>query len=236
MEGFAQDLRAISSTRKESLGCRRIDKYGRVWVYSKAGTTALAAGKITQAAAATANHVNIAVATSAAIGASEVNVTLGATAATANQYEGGWLHINDATGEGYEYRIESHPAADASAACLIKLEETIRVALVAGTSEVSLIPNSYVGTAVSTTEEAQYTGVPCVAVTASYYYWSQIGGDAICLTGDTAAVGTMLTGGSTAGELVAINTTLDIDQPIVAVSKATAGVDGEYKPVYLLLS
>jgi hypothetical protein len=217
------------------LGKLYIDPYGRKFRYSKAGSTALAVGKITQAAAATANHVNMAVASAAAIGATSVTVTLGATAATLDQYAGGWLQVNDATGEGYQYRVDSHPAADASASCVIKLDEPIQVALVAGTSQVSLIPNSYAGTAVSTTEEAQYTGVPLVAVPANAYYWSQTGGDAICLAGGTQAVGSMLTGGSTAGELVAINSTLDVDQPIVAIAKGTAGVDTEYKPVYLMI-
>lgn len=228
---FAQGFLEQSSTQLESLGLRVKDEFGVEYAYSRAGGTALAAGKATQAVAATANHANIAVATAAAIGATKVQVTLGATAATLNQYKDGQLVVNDATGEGHAYRIKGNPAADASGSLWVDLEDAIRVALVAGTSQVTLYPNKFSGNVVSTTEENECTGVAPIVVTADYYYWSVVKGDVPCLIDGTPAVGTMLTFSATAGAVAAINATLDIDQPVIGRMPFAAGVDTEYRMI-----
>lgn len=234
---FSQGLFDISVTKKEILGCRRYDKYGNTYRYAKAGSGALAAGKMGQAIALTANHlkcVNATIAT--AVGKTQVAVTVGATAVTANQYEDGTLQVTKVTAGaiGLQYHILGNTACGTGGITYVTLDEPIKVALVAAT-EVSLIPNMFGGTVQSTTEEAAAAGVPRVAVTAAYYYWAQTGGEACVLQDGTAAVGTMLTFDATAGALTPINSTLDIDQPIVAVKWGAAAVSAEYEPVKLLI-
>src|SRR4249920_1582699 len=98
-----QNIREISSTQNVKLGVKGETIDGRIYRYAKAGAVNVAAGKINVAAAHVANHVNQVVQAAAAIGDTRVSLTLGATAATANQYKGGLLVINDATGEGIAY-------------------------------------------------------------------------------------------------------------------------------------
>lgn len=233
--GFMQGIYQISSTKKERLGTLRITEDGRKFRYAKAGASALAAGKSGQMVAATANHINIAVAASAAIGSKQIAVTLGATAATSNQYQDGYFHVSDATGEGHQLLIAGNTAADASGTCYVTLEDPLKVALVAGTSEVSLIPNPWNGVTETTTEEAGYAGIAPMAVTAAYYYWAQTGGQAIALASGTGAVGSNVTFGATAGSLIVISTTIAVTvvQPIVGFLTSTVQVDTEYKPVFL---
>lgn len=232
---FSQGLYEISSTQKEALGTLRIEQDGRKFRYVKAGTGGTAAGKMTIGAAVAANHINVAVPYASAIGDKIISVTVGATAVTADQYAEGYLQVNDATGEGYQYKIASNTACDASGTTVVTLEEGIRVALVASTSEVSLVPNPYNGVTVSDVEESMATGVSCGAITATYYGWVQTGGIGICLAIGTPAVGTNLTLASTAGGVTGISTTIatTVTQPVIGYVYGTAFVTTEYKPVFL---
>lgn len=233
---FSQGLYESSSTQKEVLGTLRVEADGRKFRYVKAGG-ALAAGKMCICAAATANHVNLAAAAASSIGDTQLSITVGATAVTANQYEGGFLQVNDATGEGHQYKILSNSACDASGSTVVTLEDPIRVALVASTSEVSLIPNPFNGVTQSATEESLPAGVaPCV-IADTYYGWAQTGGMSCCLIAGTPAVGSILTLGSTAGAVTVASTTIatTVTQPVVGTMASTVGVATEYKPVFLTI-
>jgi len=233
---LAQPVGTISSTQKHKLGMLYVDEYGNKWRYAKNGATALAAGKLTGAAVAgiVALHTDLSV-VAAAIGDRSVTVTLGATAATANQYKDGLLVAHDGTGKGYSYVIDSHPAADASATLTVKLVEPIKVALVAGaTSEVNLVPNLYSGITITDAINCVPLGVPNVAVTAAYYCWIQSGGLAAVLTGDTSAIGVMAVAHTTDGAVGTLAASVDIDTPIVGVF-VTTGVAGEYGPIRLTM-
>ena len=188
---YAQDLTEQSATAKHQLGTVRRTNDGRVFVYSKAGASALVAGKLTQAAAPAANHLNKAVKAAAAIGDKSVKVAIGATALTADQYANGTLHINDATGEGYSYSVKGHAAYSASAAaCIINLNDKIKVALAASTSEYTLTKHPQDGMILCpVTQTASAAGVPPIAVTAAYYFWNQVKGPAACLTGGVIVIG-----------------------------------------------
>lgn len=236
-DGFLQGLYQISATAKEIVGTLRIDAMGRKYRYAKAGGTALTPGKMTVAAQLNADWVNETPA-AAAIGSKIVAIThvaVGADVLAEDYFRGGQLHVNDATGEGHWYPITHSTEVTATSTVLtVTLGEGLRVALTSS-SEVTPVPSPFMATATSTTEENEPAGIPLVNVTANYYYWSQVGGEAICLVAGTPAVGSMLTLSSTAGALAAINATLDIDQPYVARAMGTVGVSGEYKPVKLLI-
>src|SRR5690606_12052274 len=111
-----------------------------VLVQAEASTTVVP-GKLYQGPATVANHQNIAVTAFTPKTPNldaQVTVTLGATLVTANQYQGGFVVVNDAHGEGQTLRIASHPAADASASLLITLEDDPSVVLTTS-SEVCLV-------------------------------------------------------------------------------------------------
>lgn len=133
--------------------------------------TALVSGVLTQCPAVTANHQGLAVAVTAVpatIGTTQVSVTLGATVLNYNQYQGGFLVVDSGTGIGQTLKIQSNPAAAASAAgVVITLEDPIQVTLDA-TSTVCLIPNPWTNVIIQpTTATAGPAGVTFYPLAAS---------------------------------------------------------------------
>ena len=78
------------------LGVRAVTGDGREFHYVQAGGTALVPGKLQQASAQVANHQNLTPTAATAVGDTSITVTLGGTAATANQYLGGWVRAEAA--------------------------------------------------------------------------------------------------------------------------------------------
>jgi hypothetical protein len=205
---------------------------GRKFRYAKVGGSALVAGHMTQGPAIVADHQNRAVAAAVAIGGRTVTATLGATAATAGQYAGGYLVVNDATGEGHYYKISTNAAADASGVISVELVEPVKVALVASTSEVSLIPNPWNGVIdYPTTSTLNPTGVAPFAVPASSFCLLQTGGPSNVLIDGTVGVMTgIAVPASVAGAVKVMAATLS--QVGYALQ---AGVDTEYNAVFLTI-
>lgn len=227
----AQGPRAISDTKIHELGTIAETADGRVFRYSLAGAVNLAAGKVNVTPAAVSNHTNIAVAAAAAVSARRVSVTLGATAATLNQYAGGYLVVVDSAGVGSAYRIEGHQSIASAGTGFIELEEGIATALTTS-SKVSLVYNPYAGSVVSpsATGVAQVcNGSNNVAVTASYYYWSQTGGMASVLSDGiiTKGAGAIISD-AVAGALE-IEVAASVTQRIAIAPEAT--VDAKYYPL-----
>ncbi len=232
--GFSQGIYQISATAKERLGRKRILDDGREFVYCKAGASALAAGKVNFAENLDAYWVNEAGVASAGIAIGEKTFTLtisAGTAITENQFEGGFLHINDNTGEGHQYLIAGNSAVTSSGTTInITLEEAIRVALTSSSDFTLVSPLGW--KVVETATLACPVGVaPCV-VTAAYYFWNQTRGIAAVLTHGTPAIG------------VAVDQSLEIAGAVKAMGSATkvmigrvvqTGVDTEYNPVQLML-
>jgi hypothetical protein len=215
------------------VGTRFDTSDGREVTLVKNGAVALVAGVLVQDAAIVPNHQNIAVTAYQAYSANgnvpaKVTVTLGATAATANQYAGGFVVVNDNNGEGHTLRIASHPAADASASLAITLEEGSSVAITTA-SEVCLVtPHGKDVIIQPTTVTNAQVGVTMNAIAASAYGFVVSRGLTSCLAQGAIGVGLGLSIGSVAGA--------------VAVSAATtarlgfaaqAGVDTEYRVVYV---
>ena len=232
--GFQQGIYEESSTAKEMVGCIRFTRDGRAYTYSKNGAVALSPGKTTSAAAISANVTNLAATNAAAIDAKVITQTVATDTYAADYFRGGMLQVNDGTGKGYQYLILSSSAITAGGSLTVEIEEGIKVALVATTSEISFVKNPWMATVVSATEETFPTGVPPIDVTIAYYYWSQTGGLNSAFSKGTAAVATMLAMADTDGAVDAINTTLDIDQPIIGIQVGT-GVADEYKPIWLTI-
>lgn len=187
----AQALREINVNQKQEIGQVSVARGSELYVYGKAGASNLGAGKLSVAEAIVADHTTMSAQAAAAIGATQIKVTLGATAATADQYADGYAIISDGTGKGIAYQIAGNGAAALSTTCTINLYDPVTVALVATTSKVSLIKNPAKDVVESTTL-AKAVGVPNVAVTAAYFGWFQKTGVASVLSDGTPAKNTEL--------------------------------------------
>ncbi len=189
---FAQALFDESSTAKERIGTIRELDDGRAFIYAENAGTALVAGQLCQAAAPVGNHLNVAVASATAVDATQVTVTLGATAASANDYQDGYIHINDVDGEGQLYKIKSHPAASASASLVVTLYDKIRKALTTS-SQATLTKHPAKDVIICpTTLTSIPVGVPPMDITADNFFWMQIKGPASVLTDGTLVIGALV--------------------------------------------
>ena len=185
---------------------------GRRFRYCKEGGNALSAAYCTQSAVGTANWQNQAQTNNPdvpAVGDVEVTITLAATA-TKDQFEGAWLTIEDGTGEGQAYLIESNKAGTDNATsgydivCQLADEGGIRIALAAAT-ELTVTLNKYAEVVVFPTNPTGVaTGVPLMAVPANYYFWAQtlgpcpvvVGATDTIVVGDPVGIGTATTAGA----------------------------------------
>lgn len=205
---------------------------GREVILVRAGD-AVAAGKLYQDAAIVPNHQNLAVTAYQAYSANgnvpaKVTVTLGATAATANQYAGGFVVVNDNNGEGQTLRIASHPAADSAASLAITLEEGATVAITTA-SEVCLLPAHGKDVIIQpTTVTGAQVGVGLNTIAAGAYGFLVSKGIVSALAGGAIGVGLGISVGSVAGSFsVAAATTARLGYA------AQAGVDTEYRAVFV---
>ncbi|MFH2075551.1 MAG: hypothetical protein ABIJ57_09430 [Pseudomonadota bacterium] len=186
---FAQSIYKQSVNKMEDLDTVRVLEDGRMFAYARAGAVALAPGKLTisPVPSGNANNEALSATQSAAIGATSVIVTFGG-AVTADYYADGWFWVNDATGEGHLYRIKSHPAGTADVT--LELKDSIRVALVASTSEWSAIANRQNLVVLSTfAQTGCIAGVPPIVVDINYYFWNQVKGPAPVLADGTLVIG-----------------------------------------------
>jgi len=237
MRGWNQDIWALSSTKKESLGILRMEDDGRWYRYAKNGAAALGAGMLNYVPSIDSNHTNVAVASNAAINADTVSVTVTAgTAIAANALQDGYLQVNSATGAGHSYLIAGNTAISGSeTAITIELVEPVRVALVAGTSEVTLVPNPQSAVIEHATATKCAAGFARMAVTISYYFWNQVWGHGAALSDSTPAVGCTIIGGSVSGSFAASATNSQATTNWIGRIGGTIGVDTEYKPIFIMI-
>lgn len=178
-------------TQIPELGVRAVTGDGREFRFVSAGAVALVPGKLQQASAQIANHQNLAPTANASSGATSVTVTLGATAATANYYSGGWMLVTTSTGAGYQYQIAGHPAADASATLTLTLGDALLTSLASASTKIDLIANPYSNVIVNpATASSAPVGVAITATPAGYYGWIQVKGVTNVLADGAVTVGT----------------------------------------------
>ena len=236
--GFQQGLLDVSATKKEIVGTLRFTRDGRKFRYAKNGAGALAAGKANIVAAADAEVFDEACAAAHYIG--DMNIVETITAGVIheeNKFAGGFFAGNEQTGEGHQYLINSSSAVGVGGTSLtLGLSDPIRVAMVAATTQFTLVVNPQYGVAESTTEENLMAGVAPRVVPIGNYFWNQTGGVALVLADQIIAVGTTMVLGAVAGSMKAIPTALDVDiAQCYGVVFGQATVDGEYGQVFLML-
>lgn len=230
----AQDARKTSSTKVHRLGTVAETADGRVFRYASAGSSNLAAGKFTTPGAKVTNHTNNAVATAAAVGDRSVNITLaGATATTLGQYNDGYLVVNDSTGVGQAFLIDGTPVIAGSGTGRIQLAEGVATALTTS-SKVSLQPGIWSDTIIAAGSVSLVcNGAPNVAVTATYFYWSQTAGVASVLSDGVIAKNAEAINSDAVNGAVETRVDATVTRAVGVAVEAT--VDAKYYPIYLTL-
>lgn len=187
----AQDVYKTSTIQQHVLGEKAYSSDGRTFRYAKVGAVALVPGNVLQGSAVVANHVNLTPTAVVAVNDTTMTVTLGATAATENQYSGGYLITElGTTGRGQTLLIKSHPAASSSATLVVTLSDPFIVAT-SGTVTVSLIANPYNGVlqSIATTLTSPIVGAAVLANPAASFGWIQTRGTCGILVSGTPIVG-----------------------------------------------
>lgn len=232
-QAAGQPLYSSSATQAHQFGEKMSGPGSAVYRYVKAGAADLVAGNWLQAPAQAANHQNLSVA-AASIGATSITVTLGATAATANQYADGKAVVTITPGLGQELNIVGHPAASSSGTLVLTLAEPLRVALTSST-RIDLCPNPYNGVIQSpvTTLTGAPVGVAPYIITAAEYGWILVEGLAGALIAGTPGVGLAVVLPGTAAGAAVIDGAASAT-PIVGRMVSTGG-DGECNGVFVTI-
>lgn len=230
----AQDLYTYSTTQQHVLGEKAYSPDGRTFRYVKVGATALVPGNVIQSPAVVPNHVNLTPTAAASVGDTTITVTLGATAATANQYAGGYIVVEKGTtGAGQSLLIKNHPAANSAATLLLTLSDPFQVAT-SGTVTMSLVLNNYNGVIQTpvTTLTGTPVGVAVGAIPAANFGW-------ICSRGIT---GVLADGAITVGTVgVAVPSAAAGAAKVMAATLFQVGmpcktsIDTQITPMYVSL-
>ena len=188
---WGQEKETTTTRREHPLGAVGMTPDGRCFRWAFSGE-AIGAGQLVMQKGAVANHdMDLATATAGSVGDTSITVTLGATAATLNQYEDGALYTNDGTGEGHLYAIRSNPAADASASLVLTLHEKIREATSTSDTLNGLIENDYKDVEIYDADDIDgpALGVAPTEIADNTYFWLQTSGRAAVLIQGTVVNG-----------------------------------------------
>ena len=178
------DEKVTGATKLFAPGAKMTLPDGSVFRYAFSNG-ALPAGQLVQESAGIGFHDMDLAVTAAAIGSKAITVTPGATAVTLNQYQGGYMYVNDGAnvGEGQVYSIASHPAASASTAFVVTLEDGITQTFDANTL-VGLKANAYFDCIPApATLTARILGAPRADIADNRWGWIQTWGEASLLVG-----------------------------------------------------
>ena len=226
--GEPADPYAVDTTQQYPLGAKLLYN-DRVYRYARSSAT-IPAGNVvcTRNKSHASNHLNLGC-LAASIGATEVTIITAGTNIVLNEYAGGYLYVNDGTGQGLAYKIKSHPAHvhGTSPNCVMTLYDPIKVALVASnTSQVSLAHNKYthVIKAPGTTPlTGEAIGVASSVLANNDFFWLQVKGPATVLVEGTVVIGDSV-GVTISGNLVGAVTPIVADGAAQRVSRAIGQV------------
>jgi hypothetical protein len=244
-----QGIYTESSTPKYALGEKLEFADGRVFRYGYTGA-AVKAGLLVAPDVSTTSLVSsdgIVLAASGdyspAVGSSKLQITLASK--SKDQYSGAYLQINndldDAKGEGIQYRIKTSSATGATTSGKVDLElyDPIKIALEATNTDIQIQGNPYNELIGATATDTLVAGVTPILFTANYYGWFQTAGIATVLmeTNGSAvpAVGDNLTlgDGTTGACQLSLGMTSQVD-PLIGIA-CSVGTTGAYIGVILRL-
>ena len=240
--GTAGWEKVTTSSKRHALGTKMVIR-DRTFRYVEAAGTEIGEGLLVgQQAAVTTQDDDLAVATTAAAGATSVSITLGGTnALEKNEYQDGYIFNNTAAGTAaLMYRIESHALAAASAAVTIYLDEPDGLvnAWTAGTDVVGLIGSPWKDIVVApTTTLGMTVGLTCNTIAASYYGWVQTAGPGLAyldIAASTVVGSALMAGTNHVGQMELLTYEVEAYQALATVG-SLAGVDNAYNLVWLTI-
>ena len=234
--------KVTTSSKKHALGTKMIIR-DRAFRYVEAAAGEIGEGlTVDGQAAVTTQDDDLAVATTAAAGATSVKVTLGGSNnLEENEYQDGYIFNNTATGTAaLMYRVKSHAYSAHSSAVTINLDEPDGLvnAWTAGTDVVGLIGSPWKDVVVSPTSTLNMTvGLTCNTIPASYYGWVQVSGPALAKIDATAttAVGSALMAPTNAAGQLELLTYEDEAYRALATLGSLQAVNNEYAFVQLCI-
>ena len=190
-------------------GTQMVMQDGRKFRFTRAGGTTLVVANVQQAGINTPNHVDT-TAVATAIGSRAPSTTLGATAATVNDYREGYAVVSVTPDGGSIYVIGSHAAVGSGAVATLNLAPGFALkAAWTTTSRIDLIRNPYravIEVPGSSLPTGPLTGVAVVALaantsdTALSHGWLATHGPCAVETDGTLVVGQRAVTAADAGE------------------------------------
>jgi|TARA_R100001594_G_scaffold28633_1_gene53896 hypothetical protein len=189
-----QGIYEESSTPRYDIGEKLELADGRCFRYCYTASSISRGLLVSQDVSATAIVESDGKLTAASAGATSVTYTDSGTVGSAslNQYAGGYLHITDDAGEGYQYRIKSNTAASSNA-ITFTLYDGLEVAVTTAT-DVAVTGNLWYNvTGATAGTDYIIAGVTPINFTANYYGWVQTAGIATILSDGAVAIGANLT-------------------------------------------
>lgn len=233
---YKQEVNVVNTFKAEQLGTVGITRFGDLYRYAWNGAVALVAGKTLNTLAKVSNHTTVTVSAAAAIGVTTVSATLGATAATQDQYAEGTLIVKDSTGVGQSLAISGNTVTASAGVITVQLAEPLVIALTTS-SVVSLLPNPWSSVIVAPAAAAEVCpGVPQLAVAAStttvqQYFWAKTKGLASVLSDGVIGKGSgAIQSASVIGAAV-VEGTSAVTQRLGWAPEAT--IDTKYDPLFL---
>jgi len=227
--------------KKHPLGTMAVNVFGDMFRYCFSGE-AIGAGQVVMAKAGVANHdMDLATQAAAAIGATSVSVTLGATAATVDQYADGILYVNDGAGEGQKFRVHDHLAADASATLTLNFYQNDKVAeaLATATSLCGLSENKYKDVEIYDVNDVDgpAVGVAVVEVADNSYFWAQVHGSCnVLIDSTTVVLGSAVEASSAVdGSVGLADYSANTDQKPIGVVELIVAVSTDYGMIHLTI-
>lgn len=223
-----------SSTQLFPLGTR-LEYAERVFRYGKHGGTAQTVGKVHQMTVPLAGHIDEVLGTHA-IGATAIDFTPAVITTddlAADDLAGGYLLINDDTGEGYMYRIKSHPAIVGGVVGVLTLYDPLVVALgAAATGTVHWNPHKKLIIVPSSGPSALVAGVTVRDMSANYYGWYQVKGPCPVLSGPALIIGDKCVCSTATAGAVMASVAGETEGPTIGVAM-NSQTDTEYVAVWL---
>jgi len=224
----------FGATQSWPLGTQLMTFDGRTYRYGENDGTLDVTGTLYQSEVPDANWDELAVA-AAAIGATSVTVTFGATAVTADDFNGGYLLVEDDAGEGFAYVVEDTPAVSASTAGAISLAHGIEVALTASSTVITLKHPGKDVIIHPSPPTAALWGVAAAPIAANQFGWYQSKGVCAVLTEGTPIIGEAVRASETTDGTVTLQDFDEADDANagqIGIAIAVSAT-GEHSPIML---
>ncbi len=163
----------------------------RKFKYAKMGASAGAVSTLMQSVVPLVGHIDEVCSTTAVAGDKTINFTPNTVTTdnlAANELQDGYIYINDDTGEGYLYRIKSHPAIIGGTSGVLTLYDPIVVATGASTTATVLHHPLQSVIIHPSPPTAPVVGCCVCAVTGGDYCWLQTWGPCPVLCAGTIVI------------------------------------------------